>query len=353
MQLRFRFRTFRQWGTIGLTTGLCFCLVAEPGARAEVGDGRDETVGRAVLQELERDPHLAAAGVTVGAHSGIVTLGGSLPLTSWRDRAERLARVADGVRAVINRIQVTPVRRKDADIAGDVRRRLADSAALSRLPIRVSVSRGVVELNGTITSWDEQQLAERVAAGVPGVRFCQNQLTASPPMPRTDAIIAADIRSRLDWDPLVEHDPIRVYVHAARAELSGTVGSQAEAARARSLASVKGVSTVDAGRLVVDSTNRPNRNVRSRWPRDDEISAAIEELARESPGVPMTAVTVAVLDGVVTLRGSVPTLGDAAAAQQLVRSAVGVVKVDDQLRGPWWRPPASPPPAIRRRPTRR
>lgn len=305
------------------------------------------------MQELQRDPHLVASGVTVQVHSGIVELGGMTSVMLSRDRAERIARVVSETRAVVNRVGIAPVRRRDTDVARDVRRALRATAALAEMPISVNVSRGIVELVGRITSWEEQQLAERVVGGVPGARFCENQLSARVDLPRTETILAGDVRSRLAWDPLVEHDPIRVAVRGARILLSGTTGSNAEARRAITLSWVKGVVAVDATGLTVDTATRPDPNVRLSWPTDDQIAETIQELAHYWPKVPMANLNVAVLDGVVTLRGNVVTLGESGAAEAMARSAVGVVKVDNQLRGPWWRPPISLPTPARKRATRR
>jgi osmotically-inducible protein OsmY len=302
------------------------------------------------LQELQRDPHLVAAGMTVQVRSGIVELGGTTTTSLSRGRAERIARVVRDVRAVVNHVRITEVRRRDADVARDVSRALRATAALAPMPISVKVSGGVVELVGRITSWEEQQLAERVASGVPGARFCQNQLSAGFDVARSEAVLAGDVRSRLAWDPLTEHDPIQVAVYGTRVVLTGTTGSNAEAQRATTLGWVKGATAVDAAGITVDTSTRPDPNVRLRWPSDEQITVTIQELAHYWPDVPMPSVTVAVLDGVVTLRGNVAALGESAAAEAMARSAVGVVKVDNQLRGPWWRAPVSlPTPTLPRR----
>jgi osmotically-inducible protein OsmY len=261
--------------------------------------------------------------------------------------------VVTDVRAVVNRVRIALVRRRDADVARDVRAALRATAALAEMPISVKVSAGVVELTGRITSWEEQQLAERVVSGVPGARFCENQLSASVDMARTEAVLAGDVRSRLAWDPLVQHDSLHVTVRGTRVLLDGTTGSNAEAQRAITLAWVKGVTAVDAAAITVDTATRPNPNVRRRWPSDAQIAGTIQDLTHYWPDVPMASVTVAVLDGVVTLRGNVATLRESGAAEAMARGAVGVVKVDNQLRGPWWRAPLAPLPPPRKRPTRR
>ncbi len=283
------------------------------------------------------------AALRVSVSSGIVVLTGTVAVPAWRRRAQRIARAVRDVRAVVDRTSLVPVTRSDALLARDVRRAVRATNALRALPISVTVTDGVVELRGRISSWEEQQLAELVASSVPGVRFCQNQLSASADVVRTSAIVAGDIRTRLELDPLVRRAPIEVQVHGTTVWLSGRVGSAAESRRANALSWVKGVSRVDGSRLVVDELDRPNPNVRIRGLTDQEIRATLLELRGYWPSLAAARVEMSVLQGVVTLRGSVPTLAESRAFEALARSTVSVTAVQNQLRGPWWRPPAPPP----------
>jgi osmotically-inducible protein OsmY len=307
----------------------------------------DDEVRASLIKELRSDTHLDAKTISVNVSSGVAELTGSVTLFRWKERADRVARVVRGVRAVVNRIRVVVVHRADPDITTDVVAALHGTAALAGMPIRITVSDGVVELDGSITSWDEQQLAERVAGGVPGVRFCQNQLVASD-IARTDAVLAADIRSLFDWEPLIAHDPIHVAVSSARVSLSGIVGSRAEALRAARLARVKGVVSVDGRNLDVTS-QRPDADVRDRWPSDREMSMVVPDLARYWPSVSTSSLSIAILDGTATLRGNVRSLAESRAAAEMVRSIVGVVKVDNQIGGPWRHDAAPVPVSPRRR----
>jgi osmotically-inducible protein OsmY len=333
-------------------------IVMLSGARASARDSAAHLTGpaaaapplqfdlrRAVLLELGADGHLDASGIEATAENGIVILTGAVPLTSWKERAARVAGVVQGVRAVVNRIEVRPVSRPDRSVAEEVRKALRATAALKSAPITVRVQEGVVELVGVISSWEQQQLAERVARFVPGVRFCLNQLTSTGSLRRTPAIVVGEIQTRLDWDPLVQHAPIRVSLRGGRAFLAGWTGSAVERRRAITLAWVKGVTAVDATGLLVSSTHRPAPNVRLRFPTDSEILTTIQDLARYWPSVTMSALSVSVASGVATVRGNVATLAEKRAVELMMRSAVGVMDIKSELRGPWWRPPPTPPPA--------
>lgn len=312
-----------------------------PGAGAAAES--DARAREAIEARLGSDRIVRTAGVAVTVAGGIAVLSGTVPVSPWSTRAARIARVVRGVRGVVNRIRVAPVRRSDTQIARDVRRGLRGTPALAKLPIAVAVRRGVVLLTGSITTWDEQELAERVAASVPGVRFCQNQLTWRSSR-RTAALMVADVQSRLNWDPYVERAPIRVAAQGSLVLLEGAVGSAAQRKRAIAHAWVPGVTAVDSdGLRVVELPGE--QTLRGSWPSDAEITAAIGDLLVYWPNLVISGARITVAGGIANVSGTVSTLADRDAVREMVRSAVGVIEVRDDLRGPWWRPPVQPPPA--------
>lgn len=301
----------------------------------------DTEIRQALLQELRTDRHLVASSIDVSAVHGIVELRGSVQVPAARARAVRVARVVRGVRAVIDRLRVDAVHRRDAQIARDIRAAFRGNGALAQLPIGVRVRHGVVELSGAISTWDEQQLAERVASSVPGVRFCLDELSWSPAIGRTAALLDADIRARFDWEPLLTHDTLQVQTAGSRVTLSGVVGSDFERRQAVALCWVKGVTEVRSSSLVVDPSREPEPSRRSSMPTDSDILSTIHELAALWPSLPIAGPSYAAASGLVTISGSVPTSADSLTVEGLVTSVVGVVRVDNELRGPWWRPPSS------------
>ena len=328
--------------------------VASPAASAaDVASFANPDIERAVVRQLGRDRHLVATGIQVVVRDGIVQLVGTVPVSSWRSRAARVAGVVRGVRAVVNRIATVPVRRADALIVKEVLAALRTTAALASLPMKAHVDEGIVELTGSISTWEQQQLAERVALSVPGVRFCQNQLVLGRFIKRTPALLAGDVRTRLDWDPLLQQASIRVSVRSGRVSLAGAVGTWAARRRVISHAWVKSVTAVDAKALVVDARRAAVSDIRSTWPTDSEIARAISDLAPYWPNINAANLTTLVSGGVVTLQGIVQTLAEKRAAEEMARSAVGVIEVKSELRGPWWRPPPVPAPPPQPPPTKR
>ena len=66
----------------------------------------DAAIAARVRTRLGEDPAVAAAGLAVRSDAGRVTLSGSVGSYAIRNQAYRLARQAEGVRAVINQIRV-------------------------------------------------------------------------------------------------------------------------------------------------------------------------------------------------------------------------------------------------------
>jgi osmotically-inducible protein OsmY len=292
----------------------------------------DATLREAVRAELKKDKHLDEDGIQVSATNGIVELTGKVDNALSLRRATRVAEVVRGVRAVSNRIEVDAPKRPDADIEQDVQKALHYVAATAKLPITVKVEKGVPTLTGTVGSWQEQQLAERVADGVRGVRFTKNDLSVRRTGKRDAARIAGDVKSRLAWDALVEHDPLEVSVKDQRVTLRGSVGSAAEKTRAVADAWVDGVDEVDASAVTVQPTDRPDRNVRTgKAKTDEQIAKAIKDAALYDPRVRSFNFGVSVVDGVATLGGTVETLQAKRAAESLARNTVGVRGVENRL----------------------
>ena len=168
----------RGWGAVGCVV-LMVTLLPAPQASARVGPAGaaaptvagspfDLEMRRAVLLELGADRHFSASGIEATAENGIIVLTGNVPVFSWKERATRVSTVVHGVRAVVNHIRVAPVSRPDRQVADDVRKALRATAALAENADLGSSAEGVVELSGAISSWEQQQLAERVARHMPG-----------------------------------------------------------------------------------------------------------------------------------------------------------------------------------------
>lgn len=165
----------------------------------------DAGITTAVKAKLAADDMVKAYEIDVDTQDHVVTLTGEVETSAARDQAMRLARDTDGVREVVDRLQVGDtaatagmVDRDTADEARDTAERTGDAAgdAASRagsamtdaaitsavkaklladpmvggLKIDVDTNNGVVTLTGPVNTQAEASEAEKIAKGTEGVK---------------------------------------------------------------------------------------------------------------------------------------------------------------------------------------
>lgn len=295
----------------------------------------DQTISDKIEDELWLDPGVMAAEVDVGVTNGIVTLQGDVNNILAKQRAAALAMTVKGVRAVSNQIRVRPSEsRADAVVRRDVQAALNADPAADVYEVVVEVKDGVVMLSGTVDSFQERSLAERVVKGVRGVTDLVNEIQVDIKSERPDKEIASEVREVLKWNRFIDDNLISVSVEDGKVTLSGIVGSAAEKRQARYVSWVAGVSAVEDSELEVE-----------RWARDEklrgdkfaikspnEISDAITDALLYDPRVASFNVDVEVLGSTVTLRGDVDSLQAKQAAESVAQHAVGVTRVSNRIK---------------------
>ncbi|MGH9314264.1 MAG: BON domain-containing protein [Vicinamibacterales bacterium] len=129
--------------------------------------------------------------VRASVDAGVVTLTGKVTMPYKRKDIEtRIARV-DGVRQVVNRIDVLPVSTFDDELRHQIARAIYGNpsfwhyAAMANPPIHIVVDRGRVTLTGVVMSEVEKMLARSIATSF-GAFSVKNEL-------RTEAEAAAEL----------------------------------------------------------------------------------------------------------------------------------------------------------------
>lgn len=317
--------------TLALAAGMVL-MVTVPSVAAE-NSLTDPEIWMAVDDRLIDDPATPAWEIDVSTNEGIVTLTGSVDNILAKERAEKLAATVKGVKGVVNRIDVSAPFRGDTEIQEDVKQALAWDAATASWEIVVSVEDQVATLEGTVDSWQEKQLAAKVAKGVDGVNEIQNLLEIDFPSARSDAEIKAEIQQALRWDAYVDDSLIDINVDNGTVTLSGTVASTAEQREAVSESWVAGVTQVE-NNLQTESWAREERFRQEKYKQmsDPEIKEAINDAFLYDPRVNTFEIDVDTYGGRVTLRGTVDNLKAKRAAGQDARSVVGVWSVDNRIK---------------------
>jgi osmotically-inducible protein OsmY len=137
---------------------------------------KDDLLRHAVVQELERDPEVAAKHISVTAVDGAVTLGGHVMRDHEKHVAVRAAERVPAVKVVADDIEVRPPslhERADDEIAEEIaylRRwgtEIPDSVA-------AEIRDGRVVLHGDVGSASQRDTAESVVRRLTGVRAVDN-----------------------------------------------------------------------------------------------------------------------------------------------------------------------------------
>ncbi len=139
----------------------------------------DSELMRSLLRELQSEPKLSKAEITVEVENGTVRLSGSVngfaEKMAARDAAHRVA----GVASVTDQIQVAVTDlfiRADEALLPAVRSALEWDIFLPADRIRASVLDGWVVLEGSVDSSEDRKDAERLVRSVSGVRGLVNRI---------------------------------------------------------------------------------------------------------------------------------------------------------------------------------
>jgi osmotically-inducible protein OsmY len=229
-----------------------------------------DAVRKQVHAALERESrvNLHRHPVRIESADGTVTLEGEVADVAAKQLALQLAGAVQGVRSVVDRLRVAPGERRGDGAVRDsaarlllqqpelrgcslnvrtnekieVLHRVADDAAGE---IQLSVTDGVVVLEGHVISQSHRRFAGAVAWWTPGRRDVINALEVRPAYEDRDDEVAEVMRLVLEADPELDADQIRTNCNGKVVFLDGTVPNDQQKRRAEqdawSLAAIRGV----------------------------------------------------------------------------------------------------------------
>jgi osmotically-inducible protein OsmY len=295
---------------------------------AAVPTPKDDTITARINTALSEDPRVAAAEITASTQKGIVKLSGTAYDLAEERYAVREAKKFDGVRGVIDEINVTPMQRSDSDIDHDIRWRLNNDGTIVSKGLHVSVMDGTATLTGAVSSWEERQEAQLVATEVAGIKKVVNELRVEYATHRSDEAIQRDVSAALGRDVYLTGLPVVATVNDGVVTLEGTVGSAYQKERAKDDARwIQNVRSVKNGlRVEWWEKEGVRKNVPS--PSDADLEKAVtDELYQDFRIVAPFEVTAQASYGHVTLHGSLPTYHEKELAEEDARDIVGVAWV--------------------------
>ena len=242
----------------------------------------DRELSDVVREKLEKDEIVPEWGIRVETTNGLVRLKGEVDNLLEKERATRIAETVDGIEHVVNVIMVIPeAGLSDEQVRRNVRLALIDARVPDAYDIEVSVESGVVILQGEAASWQEQELAARIAKGAAGVRGLENHIEINLAEPREDETMEDESLSALQWNVVVDASNLSVNVSNGVATMKGTVGSVAERVEARQLAWVRGIQGINDEEVKVRSGGTRQRDVETIT--DDGVAYAVRAAITNDP----------------------------------------------------------------------
>lgn len=188
----------------------------------------EEQTKQELVDQLVWDDRVDASDVEVTVENGTVVLAGTVPHQHAYQAAEEDALATQGVRQVVNLLQRTPSGEPvptDDEIEDTVTRFLILNAELAAADIQVTVTDGLVTLDGTVDAYWKKDLAARVARQVTGVIDVVEVLSVVPTVELSDKAIAWDLVAALRRSPVVDAERVDVVVENGEVTLEGSVPS--------------------------------------------------------------------------------------------------------------------------------
>ncbi|MCB1055468.1 MAG: BON domain-containing protein [Acidobacteria bacterium] len=140
----------------------------------------DAVVTTKIKTKITADPELNPFEIHVDTEEGVVRLSGTVDTADDRAEAEKLARKTEGVRRVVNDIQVGDKTLgeslSDTEITAKIKTKLAADPEIDPFNIEVSTNQGVVTLTGRVAKAEARDEAEKLAKNTTGVKKVDNRI---------------------------------------------------------------------------------------------------------------------------------------------------------------------------------
>jgi osmotically-inducible protein OsmY len=223
-------------------------------------------------------------------------------------------------------IELWLAEREDPGLDSELRRLVFEELQwepiLDPTEIEVEVNERAVTLRGVVRSYTEKVAARDAATRVPRVQAVTNDIRVELPERHvvSDAALQEGAGNVLRWDALVPDEHLRISVHDGIVTLEGWVewDWQREAAEL-------------AVRVLVGVRGLENRiGVRPKWT-TSELQPAVTAALRHHRELHARHVTVEARNGVVRLRGRVPSLAERSILEHAAWNVPGVTGVVDEL----------------------
>jgi len=185
----------------------------------------NEELQRDVQNAIKWEPQLHAAEIGVTAKDGVITLMGSVDAYFKKVEAENAAKNVDGVKAVVEEIEIkySNSAKSDQDIANDALKALIDNWNVSEEKIQLKVEKGWVTLEGYVTWNYQKEAAEKSIGHILGVKGVTNHIKIKAKV--QNDIEKNNIKRALTSNWTIHSENIFLKVDGTKVTLTGVVSS--------------------------------------------------------------------------------------------------------------------------------
>lgn len=185
----------------------------------------NEELQRDVQNAIKWEPTLHAAEIGVTAKDGVVTLLGTVDGYYKKIEAEKAAKSVEGVKAVVEEIQVrySNSTKSDEDIANDAIKALIDTWNVPDDKIQLKVEKGWVTLEGQVTWNYQREAAAKALEHLIGVKGVTNHIKIKAEV--QNELEKKNIERALESNWTLHSENIHVKVDGTRVSLTGSVSS--------------------------------------------------------------------------------------------------------------------------------
>jgi osmotically-inducible protein OsmY len=213
----------------------------------------DKQLSSAIKERFRLDGRINADQIIIEVKSGHVMLSGVVDTVTEKSLAEGLvAGSIIGVKSVVNNITVRPAVSQDDAIKQQIDEYLKNTPALQGKSINVSVSDGIVKLEGLVETVLQRLAAEKAAELAKGVKGIVSLVKINPSRP--DREIEKEVALYLLWSPIVNIDGVDFSVNDGVVKLEGAVEHSAHILTLeQDIGNIMGVVKVDVSKMTVKS----------------------------------------------------------------------------------------------------
>lgn len=165
---------------------IALLLAAPVQAQESAPDAADDSVIAATIKAgLLDNRNTSGTRINVDSDQGVVQLSGFARSEGEKATATKVAEGVTGVKKVLNSVAVAPAtsmgtRLDDSLVTGKVKAALMDAADVKSLHINVETHDGVTQLAGFVATAVMKDKAEKITAGIDGVKSVDNVLVVKP-----------------------------------------------------------------------------------------------------------------------------------------------------------------------------